>query len=473
MNRTNVPVNFRSTSDGWRGKLAENFTYENVGLLGEAISRFITKKSFPRRIVVGYDTRFMSKDFALFLSKLFSKNGIEVFVLKDPCTTPLLTFSTLLYQSQIGLTVTASHNPIFDDGIKIRMGYGGAPLTETTQDIEKSFSANSNDSFFTKNGGVITIDPIKDYVEKIRSHLDFTKVTKQIRVVVDPMHGTSRELLRKIAKGTDIKVDYINYNYDPFFGEFPPEPKFETTKKLQSLVLNKKYDLGIAHDGDGDRIVAVSQRRGYLSPHDVSAIILWYLVVHKKAIGKVIGSSTLGRRVGLLCQHFGLEFEEIPVGFKNATQIMLNQKVLLAAEENGGIGFGFYLPERDATLAAGILCEIESTLTGGVDYVLDEIEKLAGKSGFSRYNFTPTVNRTQLMSLIRNLEPKDFHFCDVKSISKMDGVKITLSNDDWISIRFSGTEDIIRIYAESSDRLSAEKLIENVKDLFTSLEKQI
>jgi len=409
-NKHQCPVNLKSTSDGWRGKLAESFTFDNIEILGEAISRFIAQKSFFKRIVIGYDTRFMSKDFALFLSTLFSKNGIEVFIIKNPCTTPLLTFSTLLFQSQIGLTVTASHNPRFDHGIKIRMGYGGAPLTEITQDIEKCLLIDTNNLLTTKKGKVIEVDPINDYTEKIKGFLDFSKITKQTKVVVDSMHGTSRNLLKKITKNTGIEVDYINYNYDPYFGGCPPEPKYETTKKLQSLVLGKKYDLGIAHDGDGDRIVAVSQNYGYLSPHDVSAVILWYLVLKKGVSGKVVGSSTLGRRVRLLCQHFGLEFQEIPVGFKNATQIMLNQKVLLAAEENGGIGFGFYLPERDATLAAGILCEIESTLVGGVDYVLNEVEKLSGKSVFSRFNFIPSINRQQLMLLILKLRPKDFTF---------------------------------------------------------------
>jgi len=287
------------------------------------------------------------------------------------------------------------------------------------------------------------------------------------------MHGTSKGLIKKIIKNAGIEVTYINQNFDPYFGDFPPEPKYETTRKLQNLVHSNKYNLGIAHDGDGDRIIAVSQKRGYLSPHDVLVIILWYLVTHKGMKGKVIGSSTLGRRVRLLCQYFGIEFEEIPVGFKNATKKMLEQQVLLAAEENGGIGFGFYIPERDATLAAGILCEIESTISDGIDGVLDQIENLCGKSGFSRYNFTPSVDRMQLMSTINKLDSKDFSFGKVANISKMDGVKITFENNDWISIRFSGTEDIIRIYAESDDRQKAEQLIQEVREIFIKLEKQL
>lgn len=470
-NNTVVPIDFKSTSDGWRGKLAKNFTFENVKLLGNAISRFIVQNSLPKTIVIGYDTRFMSKEFALFLSEIFSNNGIKVFLLKTPCTTPLLTFTTLYTKSKIGLTVTASHNPIFDDGIKIRMGYGGAPLTQITQDIEKCFSANYGKLQSTNKGEIIIIDPKKNYIKKIKSLLNFSKVTKQIKVLVDPMHGTSRNLLKRIVQKSGIKIDYINYNYDPYFGGFPPEPKYETTKKLQDLVLSKKYNLGIAHDGDGDRIIAVSQGHGYLSPHDVSAIILWYLVLYKKEKGKVIGSSTLGRKVRLLCQYFNIEFEEIPVGFKNATQIMLDQKVLLAAEENGGIGFGFYLPERDAILAAAILCEIESNIKGGVDYILSEIEKITGESGFSRFNFTPSTDRQQLMLSIKQLSLEDFPFGKVKNISKMDGVKINFENNDWISIRFSGTEDIIRIYAESNDRETAEKLIQKTKNILINLEK--
>jgi len=469
-NKTIIPINFKSTSDGWRGKLADNFNFQNIGLLGEAVSRYINFDLKGNDIVIGYDTRFMSYEFAKYLAGIFINNGINVFLLSKPCTTPFLTFTTIHQKVKIGLTVTASHNPPFDDGIKIRMGYGGAPSLEITKNIEKYFDKDSGNLSNKSIGKIIIINPIDDYVKKIREKVNFQN-KRSISILVDTMHGTSLGFLKKITKGKGIKVSYINSIFDPYFGQFPPEPKYETTLKLQKLVLNKKYDLGIAHDGDGDRIIAVSQKRGYLSPHDISAIILWYLASVKKLTGKVIGSSTLGRRVRLLCHHFGLIFQEIPVGFKNATEIMLKEQVLMACEENGGIGFGFYLPERDATLAAAILCEIESSIEGGVDFVLDEIEKIAGKSGFSRFNYVPHIDRNELMSRIKNADENSFIYSPINNIFRQDGIKIIFTNNDWVSIRFSGTEEIIRIYAESDNRIKAEKIIEFIKELFIKLEK--
>lgn len=469
-NSSRVPVNFKSTSDGWRGKLADNFNFQNIGLLGEAISKYICLDLKAKEIVIGYDTRFMSHEFAKFLANIFVKNGIDVIILKKPCPTPLLTFTTVNLKSKIGLMVTASHNPPFDDGVKIRMGYGGAPSFEITKDIEKYFNKDSVVIDNKSIGKITIINPIDNYINKIREKVNFQS-KRSASIVVDTMHGTSFGFLQKITEGKSIKVSYINSKFDPYFGQFPPEPKFETTPKLQKLVFNKKFNLGIAHDGDGDRIVAVSQKRGYLSPHDVSAIILWYLVSVKKLTGKVIGSSTLSRRIRLLCNHFGLVFQEIPVGFKNATEIMLKEQVLMACEENGGIGFGFYLPERDATLAATFLCEIESTIEGGVDCILGEIENIAGISGFSRYNYVPNIDRTELMSRIKNTDENNFSLSPINNISRLDGIKITFTNKDWVSIRFSGTEDIIRIYAESDNRIKAEKIIEFIKELFIKLEK--
>jgi len=467
----NVSINFQSTSDGWRGKLADNFNFQNIRLLGEAISRYLTKDLGSKEIVIGYDTRFMSCEFANFLTDIFINNGINVYRLSKPRPTPFLSFSVVNKKTKIGLMVTASHNPPFDNGIKIRMGYGGAPSTKIVKNIEKYLWAeNTKMSGFPK-GQLRNIDPTDEYIEKIKKMTDLNDLPKKpISVLVDTMHGTTLGLLKKIVKKTNIKVSYINSSLDPYFGKFPPEPKFETTFKLQKLIQSNKYNLGIAHDGDGDRIVAVSPKHGYLSPHDVSAIILWYLVSIKKISGKVVGSSTLGRRVRMLSQHFGLQFQEIPVGFKNATKIMLNKNVLLAAEENGGIGFGFYLPERDAILAATVLCQIEAMIAGGIDFVLEEIKKVAGESGFSRYNYISKTNRSELMAKINNTSENKFALLPIKNVSRLDGVKITFKNNDWVSIRFSETENIIRIYAESNDRLSAEKIIAFIKNLFVELD---
>lgn len=450
----NVEVSFRSTSDGWRGKLAQNFTYENVEQITKAVSHYLIEDLRDGNVVIGYDTRFMSNDFALFIASVFQRYGINVSIIQDPSTTPLLTFTTNKYNFPLGINITASHNPPFDNGIKLRMKYGGTPSSEVVSKIESYLEANPKIAKI--QGKILYINPRKDYAKTVRKIADLSKSKiTNVKVLVDTMHGSSRGLLGEVFKGSNIVIDYLHENIDPNFGGINPEPKFESTGELQDIIKKRKYNFGIAHDGDGDRIVAVLPKIGYLSPHDVSALLVLYLGKYKQLKGKVLGSSTLGRRVKKVCDNLGLTYETMPVGFKNATQQMLNGKVLIAAEENGGIGFGFYIPERDTTLAAAILIDAEVTI--GLVKLYKELEKISGKSGFCRYNFTPNANRNILFTeIVKRVD--SFNYKRIESVNKSDGVKVIYENKDWLSIRYSGTEDILRIYCESDTREKAIKI---------------
>ncbi len=452
----NIPnVDFKSTSDGWRGKLADNFTFANVEEISKAIAQFLIKDKKQNKIVVGYDTRFMSKEFAYFIAAVMQECGIDVSIISSPSPTPYLTFAVNEYSFPLGINVTASHNPPYDDGIKIRMGYGGTPPKDVIEKIE-SYLKNGYEVKAKIKGKVKIINPRKKYVARIRKFINLDSFDKSApRVLIDTMHGTTKGFLEDIFGNTKVKIDHLHEDFDPYFGGINPEPKFESTSELQQIVKTGAYDLGIAHDGDGDRIVAVLPSVGYLSPHDVASLMVLYLVKHKQLQGTVFGSSTLGRRVERICEKLGIQYETMPVGFKNATDKMLKGEILLAAEENGGLGFGFYLPERDTTLAAALL--LEAQVSVGVKKLLDEVEEIAGKSGFCRYNYSPKVDRRRLFNSI--LEHRnDFDFREIESMNDSDGIKITYDNGDWLSIRYSGTEEILRIYCESNSRLKATKI---------------
>jgi phosphomannomutase len=449
--------NLKSTSDGWRGVTADTFTYKEVGLIASAVAKYIITRGYNKKIIISYDTRFLGEKFAQKAAQVFKENAIIPLVTISPIPTPLLSFRVKQLGYPCGISITASHNPYNHNGIKLRMNYGGAPTPQIVKEVESFLPLSSPE---IRTAGAINFDnPLKDYVEYMRSLVDMESIHfSKAKILIDPMYGTTAGLLRKILETTSVSVDEIHANPDPYFGGANPEPQNKTTLELQKAVSASRYDLGIAHDGDGDRLTATLPDIGYLSPHDISAVLLWYLVKKRKLTGKVIGSLTLSRRLSRLSEYFGLKYMEIPIGFHHATALMLQGDVVIAAEENGGIGFGFHLPERDATLAALILLEAEVKVTGGIAYILGDIEKISGRSGFCRLNINLDSNRIECLKELHNNIPKELTGIKVRKINDADGLKIFLTNGDWVCIRVAGTEDLLRIYAEAGDDALAEQL---------------
>jgi|CXWL01.1.fsa_nt_gi phosphomannomutase len=455
-------IDFKTTSDGWRGQLTENFTTANVLRIANALSLYVLNE-FPsrqRRVVLGYDTRFTSINFRDLIAQTMGRAGIDVYLLSKPSPTPVLTYLVKTNNCACGVMITASHNPPLDNGIKVRMNYGGPPTEETVQKIESYLDRRA--SYPSKQGKINVVNIEREYVEHINQLIFISKDRiRPTNILVDTMHGTTDGLLAKIFQHSSIKVDYINNENDPYFGGIPPEPKYESTKKLQSRLQEPDNDMGIAHDGDGDRIVAVLPEAGYLSPHDVSALILWYLVVYRKQNGLVLGSQTLGRKLKMLSQHFGLEYRETSVGFWNMAKIMLEENVLMAAEENGGIGLGINMPERDCTLIAALLIEANLMVEGGLEKIFKDIEKVTGPAKFIRQNYICKGDRKKIMTILI----KDSSDLLIKNKYEMqllpDGLKVIFLNNDSVTLRLSGTENLIRIYVEADNREQAEKILKS------------
>lgn len=460
-------INFGTTSDGWRGILALDFTFSNVAAVANAIAQYAKKELPGKGIVVGYDTRFMSKDFAEVIATCIQKHKIDTYI-SDSCSpTPSISFITKTKNHKCGINVTASHNPPKYNGIKLRLGYGGTPKAEQLNKIERLVPAQSREiPKITEN--IKETDIIAPYVEGIRQMVK-PGLSKQVAVLVDSMHGTTTGILDKVfSADKNITVTCINNTADPYFGKTPPEPKFESTAQLQQDVRTHRYNLGIAHDGDGDRIIAVTPNRGYISPHSLSAALLFYLVKYRKLGGLVLGSDTLGRQLKKVANHFCLPYEEFPVGFKNATLVMLEKAVLIAAEENGGIGFGFYLPERDASLTAALVVEAETIVENGFEGLLSQMEEIAGKSGFCRQNYIAKTDRKLLFRSFEESILESGLGTGVIYKSFNSGLKLIWPNENSAIVRISGTENLLRIYAESDTRNSA---VEIARDIAKKLEK--
>ncbi|HPN54429.1 MAG TPA: hypothetical protein PLB52_00690, partial [Candidatus Moranbacteria bacterium] len=350
-------------------------------------------------------------------------------------------------------------------------GYGGAPDEEYILEVQDLMDS-SKDMTFQEDLDLQIDDPIASYCQKLRTIIDWQTFNRHsLKIAVDTMHGATSGVLRSVLLGSKAEVSEIHNDFDPYFGGTAPEPMESNTHELQKLISSGQYDLGIAHDGDGDRIMAVIPKVGYLSPQDVAVILLWYLVKARKQEGIVVGSVTMSKRLSLVANYLGLAYKEVPIGFKNACEIMRNEKVLIAGEENGGIGFGFYLPERDATLAATLLSEAEINYSGGINAIFAEVEKVAGKSGFSRLNLKLITSPTIVMEKLKKEPPERFADQKVLRVSETDGLKFFLASGDWVNIRAAGTEELLRVYAESNDKQKALEIAKTAKEIIRRIER--
>ncbi|HRZ95393.1 MAG TPA: hypothetical protein P5262_02390 [Candidatus Moranbacteria bacterium] len=464
-------INLRSTSDGWRGKIADSFTFDFVERVAMAIGSY-TLKHGGTETFVGYDTRFLGFEFAKQAGQALSQFGLNVSISSRPIPTPMVSFRTNQKEMVCGITITASHNPYYYNGVKVRMGYGGAPGEEFVVEIQNLMDSPKN-NILQERLDFQNDDPIADYCQKLWTIIDWQSFNRRpLKVAVDTMHGTTSGVLRNVLSGTKAKVIEIHSDIDPYFGGIAPEPMESNTQELQMLIAGGQCDLGIAHDGDGDRIMAVIPRVGYLSPHDVAVILLWYLAKARKQNGIVIGSVTMSKRLSFVANYLGLAYKEVPIGFKNACEIMRNEKVLIAGEENGGIGFGFYLPERDATLAAALLSEAEINYSGGINAILAEVEKVAGESGFSRLNLKLTTSPKIVMEKLKEEPPERIAGQKVSRISETDGLKFFFVSGDWVNIRAAGTEELLRVYVESSNKQKALEIVKAAEEIIRKIERR-
>lgn len=462
-------INLRSTSDGWRGKIADSFTFDFVERITTAIGSYILKHGGTETFV-GYDTRFLGFGFAERAGQVLSQFGLNTIISSKPIPTPMVSFRANQKKMICGITITASHNPYYYNGIKVRMGYGGAPNEEFTLDIQNLMNSQATIAI-RENCDLQEDDPLNDYCQKLRTIIDREAFSdRPLKIAVDTMHGTTKGILKEVLRGSKSEVLEIHTDLDPYFGGVAPEPMESNTQELRKLVSSGKCDLGIAHDGDGDRIMAIIPGAGYLSPHDVAVALLWYLARMRKQAGIIVGSVTMSKQLSRVADYLGLVYKEVPIGFRNACEIMRNEKVLIAGEENGGIGFGFYLPERDATLAAVLLSEAEIVYEGGINGVLKEVKKVAGESGFSRLNLKLSVPPTVVMEKLKREAPEKLAGQAVSKTSEVDGLKLFLESGDWVNIRAAGTEELLRIYAESSNKKKALAIAEATEKIIKQIE---
>jgi phosphomannomutase len=446
-------------TDGWRGVMARDFTFDNVRRVAQAVAEHLKnqgRKSSP--VVIGYDRRFQGDSFAREIARILAANGIKTTLSADPLPTPAITFLSHKLKA-LGVMVTASHNPPSFNGIKLKTE-GRAANEGLTAEIESCLDRSNP----MRNGGAKVPEKSfrKDYLSYLKARGNPGKFMGQLKrpVVVDYMHGASGGLLGEMLKSK--KIIEIRAERDPLFGGVNPEPIEKNLAALKERVLKEKAVLGIALDGDGDRVAIVDDKGRYLSPCQVFPILLEYLITMRKIKGKIVQSVSMGYLGEKVAKEYGLEFEQLPVGFKHVGEAIARGEAAMGGEESGGYAWKGNLPERDGLLTGLIFIEMCVKTKKTPSQLWELIEKKYGKSDFRRVDFriNKPVDKTAFTTKIRKRLPKKVAGNPILDVMDFDGVKVFIEGGHWVLMRPSGTEPLIRTYAETDSPKKTQALLE-------------
>ncbi|MDD4940808.1 MAG: phosphoglucomutase/phosphomannomutase family protein [Candidatus Omnitrophica bacterium] len=436
-------------TDGWRGVISDDFTFANVRRVAQAVSDYYLARNPDKKvsIAIGYDYRFLSDRYARIMAEVFAHNGIHVWVSDQAIPTPTLSFAVKQRGCTAGIMITASHNPGEYNGIKIKTAEGGAAGADVTGEVEKFLDLPAEHRHGPE-GSITTVDMTKEYVRFLRSYVDLKKFKNaRFRILVDTMHGSGRDFLAQALKGTAIKLEYTRLDHNPSFEGLRPEPIPENLQQTLAKIKKGKYDLCLVLDGDADRIAAITGDGEFISPQKILGLLILHLIQDRKMTGGVVKTLVGTNLIDNVTKKLKLKLFETPVGFKYISELMINDDILVGGEEAGGMGFKEYVPERDGSLAGLLLMEMMVMRKKSITRVLADMEKEFGRYYYLREYITVQALggfKMESVTSIRQVLDKR-----VVKVNDIDGVKLILEDGSWLMLRASGTEPIIRIYAES------------------------
>ena len=445
-------------TDGWRGVIARDFTFDNLSQVAQATMDYLNREGLgDKLLVIGYDRRFLSRDFARRVAEVAAGNGIHVCLTDGYAPTPAVSWAVHELGAGAGVMITGSHNPSEYNGFKIKESYGGSARPSTTKILEEIVAYNVINgrrvvecSFEEgqRKGLIQLFDPCESYFHQINRYVDLNLIAKAgIAAVVDPMYGAGSGFIPRLLNG----VAEIHNSENPSFGGLPPEPIGDNLKELATLVQSGKYKVGLALDGDADRIGAVDETGEFFSSHCIFTVILRHLIEHKKLRGGVVKTVSTTRMIDLLAEKYGLQLFETPIGFKHICELMLEKDILMGGEESGGLGVRGHIPERDGILMGLLLLEAMAVSGKGLRQMLNETMDEIGHFSYRRIDRRIEDSaKEELIARMTAQPPVEIDGRRVTGTNFSDGFKFMFENGDWLLIRPSGTEPVIRLYSEAA-----------------------
>lgn len=458
--------NIKFGTDGWRGVISDNFTFDNVALVGQAIGDWVKKdvrsKVAKKCVTVAYDTRFLGKEYAQIISCILAKNNIKVYLSVAPIPTPALSYGVVRRKAVAGIMITASHNPAKFNGIKIKSDQGGGASIDITKRVERYIGKTPIKSMDFERAKterrIIMHDFRPDYLSFAKKYIDLKRIKKaKFKIVQDCMHGSGADLLAQVLKGSQIRLTLMRSEVNPHFDGGKPEPIPEFMKDVLQASKRENYYLGIVLDGDADRIAAVAPGGEFISPQRILGLIILHLVRNRKKRGGVVKTTCGTMLIDHIAEDLGLKLYETPVGFKYISDLMISERIVAGGEEAGGIGVQGYIPERDGMLAGLLLIEMMVYEKKNIKQLLDDMEKKYGRYYYERSDLDL---RDRIFDIKRIKAIKSLLGKKVIQVMDYDGIKLTCSDESWLMLRPSGTEPLVRAYSEAKSLKKAKALIQ-------------
>ena len=476
-----MPIHFGT--DGWRAVISDSFTFDNVRMVTQAISDAISSvgwsngihldhKPDPKKAVIGFDTRFLSDRYAKEAARVMAANGYTVYLCQADAPTPAVSYSVRNMNAIAGIMITASHNAPRYNGIKVKAHYGGSASPEQCRRVEVYLNDNEiqgrgpnliDFEIAREKQKIIRFNPIPDFQQYIRKFINFDIIAEHPQlVVVDSMYGSGRGIIKGLLDGTGCEVFEIRGEMNPGFGGVHPEPIACYLGALSGAIAMGKGSLGLATDGDADRIGAMDERGNFVDPHKIMALALRYLVEKRGYRGSVVRTVSTTRMIDRLAKKYGLVVHETPVGFNHIADYMLNEQVLIGGEESGGIAFLGHTPEGDGITMGLLIVEMVADAGMTLGELVADLLQEVGPAFYSRKDMrlNKPVAKDEMVNRLKNDAPKSLGGESVVEISILDGVKYIMADDSWLLIRPSGTEPTLRVYAEGRSDVMVKALLE-------------
>ena len=462
---------------GWRAIIGEDFTKANIQILAKAMSDKMKAEGVADKgLVMGYDRRFLSKETVKWSCEVFAAEGIVCHFVCRSVPTPLVMYHVMKHEYPYGMMVTASHNPSLYNGIKVFTAGGRDADEVQTADIEKYIAAVDPEKICRMDyekaveaGLVEEFYPMNEYIDDVMDKVDMEAIREAgLRVVLDPMYGVGEKALSTILISGRCDLEVIHQEHDTLFGGKMPAPSAELLHLLRTRVIDGGYDMGLALDGDADRLGVIDDLGNYLHPNDILVLLYYYLVKYKGMTGPVVRNLSTTHRLDAIAESFGQKCIEVPVGFKHISAGMAKYDAVLGGESSGGLTVSGHIRGKDGVYAASLLVEMVAVTGKKLSQLMMLIKKEYGNCYMDEnsYTFAPERKEGLQTRIFQNRELPEFDGYEIRKVSYMDGCKVYFENGGWVVIRFSGTEPLLRVFCEMPTKWEANAICDTVKEFF-------